>query len=136
MYLLLTSFFLSLLSILFMIGKKVAWVRDRHIVVKENQTNPLAPDLQKIQNTALDGLKNLGKLVIFTILKIYVKLGNFLKNKYSELKTKIKNLKNQNQTNSGLLGIETNKFLKVVSEYKNKLSKMKNNIDEEEEKKM
>ncbi len=135
MYTLLSLFFISLFSIIFMIGRKLALVRNGNVVVEENRPYQFVPDFDKLRQALMDGLKKLVKLVVFITLKLYVKFSNFLKNKYSELRTRIKNMRHKNQGSSSLLGTETNKFLKVIGEYKNKISQMKDDINEEEKEK-
>ena len=130
MYTLLTLFFLSLTCIVFMIGRKLALVRGGHIV-EENRPHPLTPDLRKAKHFTFWSIKMVLDIIILIILKIYVKSSNFFKNQHRKVQMGIRALKQKNQNNI-LLNKEHNKFLKVMSDYKAKISAMKHKIHEEE----
>jgi hypothetical protein len=87
-----------------------------------------------MKSISFKGLKRFIDVSILIILRLYVKFINFLKNQYGKLKMKIKSMSQESRDGSGLLNREANKVLRVVSEYKNKISRMKKNIVEEETK--
>jgi hypothetical protein len=134
MYTLLILFFTSLFCIVVMIWRRLALVRSGSIVVEENLPHPFIPELHKIKRLSFKGLKKLLDIIIIIALRLYVKLVNFLKNQYGKIKMKIRSMSQENRDGSGLLNREANKVLKVVSEYKNKIHRMKKNIVEEEKK--
>lgn len=134
MYTLLTLFFISLSCVILMIGRKVMLVRSGHIVVEESIPHPFIPDIDKAKLQTLHGLKKLLHLTTFVTLRAYVKISNVIKKGYSEAKIKIQNLNRKNHIDNLSSRKEVSKFLKVITNYKRKISIMKNRIDEEEKK--
>ncbi len=118
-----------------MIGRKLVLIRNRDIyVAAEVLSQQIAPDVNKVKPFVVNVSKNLIKIAVFIILKIYVKMVNFLKVKYSEFRIKIAAMGRGNEGQTGFLRTETNKFLKTIAEYKNRVSRMKESIHREEEK--
>ncbi len=132
MYTLLTLFFISLASIILILGRKVMLVRSGHIVVPETIHHPFIPDIDRAKYVAAKGFRKFIYLATFVILRVYVKMVNFLKKAYSDTKTKIQNLNRKNHIDNLSAKKEVNKFLKVMTNYKKKISVMKNRIDEGE----
>ena len=135
MYTLLTLFFISLASIIIMLGRKVMLVRNGYIVVDENVPHPFIPDIHNVKQATFRGLRRTVNIAILVTLRIYVKLVNLAKGQYNKIRLKvISSISQENPDGNGLLKKEANKFLKVVSEYKHKITRMKRNIHEEEKK--
>lgn len=132
MYTLVTIFFASLLGIIIMIGRKLALVGDGANLDKD-YTHPFVSDLQRLKHFAVDGLHKYGHLSVVLILRFYVKFSNFLKLQYEEIKIKLADLNKKNGKNGDPVEkVEVSKFLKLVSEYKNKIREIKHKIHEEE----
>lgn len=132
MYILLILFFASLLSIIFIIGRKLFLIRNGQVVIREETVLKL-PEAEKIKDFILENLKKYGHLGLVEIIRFYVKTINFSKKKYEEIKTKIKNkniLKDLNENT--VEKVEVSKFLKMISEYKHKIKEIKHKIHEEE----
>ena len=134
MYIFLTLFFISLASIIFMIGRKLALVKSGQVVPPEH-SHVFVPDLQKIKQATGESAKKYGYLALVATFRFYIKTSDLLKNKYEELKIKIKNASNRRKNGGKEVMIpeqETNKFLKLISDYKHKIREIKHKIREEE----
>ncbi len=133
MYILLTSFFISLLGIIIMIGRKLAIVRGGQIVESEH-AHPFVPDIQKIKYLTIENIKKYEHLALVFIVRSYVRAVKFLKLRYEEIKIKIKNIsvKNKNGSMEEGAGQEVSGFLKIMSDYKHKIRAIKHKIKEEE----
>ncbi len=133
MYTLLILFFISLIGITFMVGRKLVLVKNGHIVTSY-PVHPFIPDLHKVRHLTFKSIKNTIYIISFITIKSYIKSSNFLKNKYIDLKNKIKNIHMERSLKAG--GIrgkaEVNKFLKLMSDYKHKIREIKHKINEEE----
>ncbi len=131
MSILLTLFFMSLASITFMIGRKLSLVRNGQIEMAENP-EAIVPDVHKLRHFTLRSFKKGVYLVTFLVLHVYVKSSNFTKKYYTVAKAKVQKAIKQHLANNITSRQETNKVLKVIAEYKKKISIMKNRIHEEE----
>ncbi len=110
-------------------------VRNGYIVVDENVPHPFIPDIHNIKQVAFKWFRRMLNIVILVTLRIYVKLVNLVKEQYNKIRLRvISSMSQENPDGNGLLKKEANKFLKVVSEYKHKITRMKRNIHEEEKK--
>ena len=136
MYTLLILFFTSLFCIVVMMWHRLVLIRAGTIVVEENLPHPFVPDIHKVKQLTFKGLRKTADVTILMTLRSYVKLLNLAKVQYNKIQLKIRNMSKENPDGNGLLKKEANKFLKVISEYKHKISRMKRNIHEEEEKNM
>jgi len=132
MYILLILFFVSLIGIIIMIGRKLAVIADGQIVEKDYD-HPFVPHLRKVKHLTFTNIKKYGHLSLVEILRFHFRSSNVLKNKYEEVKTKIKNVNKKNQAN-GKAGekVEVSKFLKMMSDYKQKIREIRHKIKEEE----
>ncbi|OGI57249.1 hypothetical protein A3B85_00205 [Candidatus Nomurabacteria bacterium RIFCSPHIGHO2_02_FULL_37_13] len=132
MYFLFILFFVSLISIAIMIGRKLASARNGEIT-EQKHSHPFVPNLQKIKHLVFENTKKYGHLSVVAILRFYIRFSNFLKYKYEEIKIKIKNANTKNHANGDLSEkVEVSKFLKIISDYKNKIKEIKHKIREEE----
>ncbi|OGI63357.1 hypothetical protein A2818_01445 [Candidatus Nomurabacteria bacterium RIFCSPHIGHO2_01_FULL_40_12] len=129
MSLILIPFFISLIGIVIMIGRKLALVQNGKIIEKE-YIHPFVPDFQKMKYVILESLEKYGHLSLVAILRSYIKITNFVKYQYEEIKIKIQNRRKEKILNGEIK--ETSKFLKMISDYKHKIRKIKHSIHEEE----
>ena len=91
------------------------------------------PHLEKVKDLAVKNIKKYGHLSLVVTLRLYIRSTNFFKNKYEEIKIKIKNINTKNHANGDSSEkIEVSKFLKIISDYKRKIREMKHKIHEEE----
>jgi len=99
MYILLILFFTSLTSIIFMIGRKLFLLQDGQTV--SNTDVPFEiPHLEKVKHFTLKNIKKYEHIILVEILRFYVRFANLLKNKYQELKIKIRNKIIKNDINN------------------------------------
>jgi hypothetical protein len=94
-----------------------------------------AVNWDEVKNTISRNLKKYGQIIIFVSLRIYILSVHNLKQHYFRLAEKIKKIIRQNFQRADkdpLEKQEVSKFLKVVSEYRQKIKKMKRRIKAEE----
>ena len=131
MYILLILFFVSLIGITFMIGRKFLMLQNGQILNREEIIFG-APLIEEWKILTIKNIKKHGYIGLVATIRFYVRSTNTLKNKYQEVKVKVKNLHSKN-TNGELAGKrEVSKFLKMISEYKHKIREIKHKIKEEE----
>lgn len=128
-YFILILFFLSLFSIVFMIGRKLAVIKHEQGITEKEIVLEI-PYLKNIKHLTFKNIKKHGYTLAVITVRYYVRGTNFLKNKYEKMKVRIMNRGN----NKGASGEnrEISKFLKVVSEYKHKIRRIKHEIKKEE----
>jgi hypothetical protein len=135
MYLPLIFFFLSLFGIIIMLWRELVLVRSGQVTTTTEHLHPFVPDLQKIKYLILKLIKKSGYILIFVTIRSYLLSSKFIKEKSKII---LKEIKNKIKKNSGdsLNEItekkEVSKYLKVISEYRQKIKKMKKMIKEEE----
>ncbi len=134
MYTLLTLFFISLSCIILMLGRKVMLVREGYIVVEESIPHPFIPDINKVKYLTFKGLKKLLYTVTFLVIQAYVKAINFTKKVWNTVKIRFQEMTRENHIDNLSSGKESNKFLRVITDYKKKITVMKNRIDASEKK--
>ncbi|HEY4503208.1 MAG TPA: hypothetical protein VJC14_02135 [Candidatus Paceibacterota bacterium] len=135
MYIILILFFVSLASIIFMIGRKLVLVKGGHVAETEH-SHIFVPDIEKIKQVTTVHAKKYGYAALVTTLRLYIKSSNILKDKYNKLRTKIKERRNRNKGDAEIILEEqkANKFLKMISDYKHKIREIKHKIKREEDK--
>ena len=133
MYLPLILFFLSLVGIIAMIWFKLALVRNDQ-VVKIQHPHPFVSDLEKIKHSTFKNTKKFGYVALFVTFRFFIKSSNFIKTKSRMLAKELKDklVKNKNGIGETMEKKEVSKYLKVISDYRQKIRKMKHRIKEEE----
>jgi len=128
-YFLLILFFTSLFSIIIMIGRKLFLLQSGQI---SSNTEVLleVSHLEKVKLFTVKNIKKYERILLVEILRLYIRFSNFLKNKYREIKIKIRNRNKKNNLNSEKR--EISKFLKIIGDYKNKIREIKHKIKKEE----
>ncbi len=129
MYFLLILFFTSLLGIIFMIGRKLMMLQNGQVLNRE-EVLLKTPYLEEWKQTTIKKIKEHGHAGLITTIRFYVRSTNLLKNKYQKIKNAVKDLHSK-KLNEGEKK-EVSKFLKMISEYKQKIRRIKNKIHEEE----
>ncbi len=131
-YFLLILFFGSFLGIIFMIGKKLSLVRGGQILEKEEALFEF-PHWDNIREIVIKNTKKYGHAGLVEAIRFYVKITNFLKEKYAKMKIKLKNINTKKNSNGNEVEkVEVSSFLKMVSNYKQKIQEIKQTIHEEE----
>lgn len=131
MNLLLILFFISLAGIIFMIGRKLILLQTEPVPTGSNFLFEI-PDSKDVKHIAAKNIKKYGFILLVITIRSYVKTLNYTKKKSNELYDKAHKIitRNKIETNNG--NREVSKFLKKVSEYKQKINKIKHQIVEEE----
>ena len=91
--------------------------------------------LGELKHLTIRNIKRHGYTGLVTIIRLYIKSSNFIKNKNKQIKIKIKDKlsKHSSRLNGDLpKSQEIPKFLKIISEYKQKIREIKHKIHEEE----
>jgi hypothetical protein len=111
-----------------MIGRKLVVLQGSSEIgnIKED------PYLEEWKHATVKNIKKYSYLLLVAIIRIYVHSSNFIKLKYQELKLKIKNRFGKNKENEEAEK-EASKFLKMITDYKHKIRKIRRQIKEEEE---
>ena len=131
---LLILFFISLVGIIFMIGKKMIFLKNNQVIIEEGYTFG-APHVDEIKYVTVKKLKEYGYILVVTTIRFSMKSSKFIKNTSEVVYRKIKDklLKSKNGIEEEVSDKkEVSKFLKMVSEYKHKLNRIKHKIKEEE----
>ncbi|MEK7175646.1 MAG: hypothetical protein AAB693_02505 [Patescibacteria group bacterium] len=133
-------FLISLIGIIGMVvAKSIIIEKDKLILQSIQQEHPLSEDFQKIKKFLRGKFKNYTYFLTFIILRFFINLINFLKEKIYINSKKISAKYNS------MLGIDENKinglqeepspFVKTMSEYKEKIRKIKFKIKKENKEK-
>jgi hypothetical protein len=118
-----------------MIGRKLALVRSGGEISSIYHVHPFVPELQKIKNATLKNTKKLGYIIIYITLRFFIKSSNLIKNTSILIVEKLKNKFKKNKGSDSMSNPEKKEvsgYLKVISEYRHKIRKMKHIIKEEE----
>ncbi len=90
-------------------------------------------DLDKVKHRAVENFKKIEHNLIWVILRTYLISRNFINRKRKEITLKIKNGLNKNRENNILEEKkEVSKYIKIISEYRQKIKHIKHKIKEEE----
>ena len=130
MYFLLILFFGSLLSITFMIGRKLIILQGGQ-VTHGSEAVLSASYLEELKQTTVKNIRKYSYFGLVSVIRFYFRFSNLLKKRYEEARVKVKNLRGKKLTNEEKR--EVSGFLKMISEYKHKIRKIKSQIKEEEE---
>lgn len=131
-YFLLVLFFASLLSIMFMIWRKLALVKSGQYYIKEDASFEI-PYLEEARDIIIKNLKRYEYLSLVIIVKFALQFSNFLKNKSKELSVKIQNIHLKNQSTREIKEkFATSNLLKLIYNYKRKIKRITYKIKQEE----
>jgi len=132
-------FFTALLSIGFMLGRKLFMLKKSGMlenrVFGDEDFVFIVPDVEEISSVAGKNLKKIGYVALVSGMRIYMLSSNFLSKKYEDVKSKVIEIKNKNNIGARIIKSErkeASKFLKVIGEYKTKIKRIKRKIKEEE----
>lgn len=132
LYFLLVLFFSSLISIIFMIGKKLVMIKNGRYEIVEEATFEI-PYIKEAKDLTVEGIKKYEHLSLVFIVKSYFKFINFIKHAHVEWKNKIKNIHIKKYPNGELIEkIESSKVVKFVSGYKHRIKEIVHKVKEEE----
>jgi hypothetical protein len=136
MSIILILFLLSLSAIAVMIGRKLVSVRQGDsMVIDSEEVLFEIPYINEVKELTTKNVKRYGYLGLVTTIRLYFRSSNLVKHAYRGTKGKVKIVIEKNRNllpKSPLENQEVSRFLESVSEYKQKLSKIKHKIKEEE----
>lgn len=118
-----------------MIGRKLTLVKEIQ-TIEIDYAHPFIPDLEKMKDLLNRNTKKYGYLGLVLIIKFHLRSSKFLKQKYEKVKTKIKDMGIKSKDHFGadeMVGQEVSGFLKMISDYKQKIRTIKHKIKKEEE---
>jgi hypothetical protein len=130
MYFLLTLFFVSLFGIAFMIGRKLLILQDTQGGTEEEIFLEI-PYIEEWKHLTIKGVRKHSYNGLVTIIRLYVRSSNFIKNKYEKIITEIDKKRKEHIIKRSKK--EVSRFLKTVSDYKHKIREIKHRVAEEEE---
>jgi hypothetical protein len=113
-----------------MIWKKLPILGNGQILDDTGKAFFELPYLKEVKHLTVQGAKKHGYSLLVLIVRSYIQSTNFLKEKYTEIKTKIKERINKKHENGEKK--EISKFLKIIGDYKNKIREITHKIKNEE----
>ena len=131
MYFLLILFFVSFFGIIIMIGRKLVLLRNGQVLAREEILFGI-PHIEKVKDLFIKNLKKYGHISLVMTIRFYVRSTNLLKNKYGEIKIKIRDMTQKSLHGNSSEKTEVSKFLKMILDYKRKIREIKHKIHEEE----
>ena len=131
MYFLLILFFASFFGIIIMIGRKLVLLRNGQVLAREEILFGI-PHIEKVKDLFIKNLKKYGHISLVMTIRFYVRSTNLLKNKYGEIKIKIRDMTQKSLHGNSSEKTEVSKFLKMILDYKRKIREIKHKIHEEE----
>ena len=132
MSIVLILFFISLLSIVFMIGQKLVLLRNG-LVVKNNFSIEI-PDIHEVRYLIFQKTRKYGYVSLIATIRFYVVSVNLFKKNYQKTKSKTMILVSKyipHRVKRAQVK-EISGFLKKISDYKHKIKRIKHQIKEEE----
>lgn len=132
MYILICLALISFVAMYFMLWRKLALVRNG-AVVEGAHAHPFVPDLENLKKLAHKNTRWLAYKTLVTALRLHIRGSNTLKNKYGELKQKIREIRDKNGNGLPQAKPEVSNFLQLITDYKNKIRHIKHKIKKEEE---
>jgi hypothetical protein len=118
-----------------MIGRKLLMLQSGKIeIIHSGEDIAGTPYfLEEWKHLIFKSVKMYSYVMLVETIRLYFRLNNLSRNKYQEIKSKLKELYDTRQRIGNLEKREVSKFLKMVSEYKGKIRKIKDRVKEEEE---
>jgi len=132
MYFLLILFFGSLVGITFMVGKKLVLLKNGEVIYHHDAEEFFKDFFKSLKHESVKYFKKYGYIGLVATVRLYVHLANFLKRKYQETKIKFKEIYQRKVKKEVVEKREVSGFLKLISEYKHKIRKIRRQIKEEE----
>lgn len=131
MYFFFILFFVSLIGIAFMVSKKLYAIEQGRLTPGQ-ALHLEAPNFEEIRTRVWKLTKQLGYFLLVETIRVYVKSLEFAKKKLTAIELKLASLKNRHGESAVSLKRRSNKILKTVSDYRNKIGRIKQEIREEE----
>jgi uncharacterized membrane-anchored protein YjiN (DUF445 family) len=116
-----------------MIGRKLLTLRNGTLISTEEKFAIKIPNLHEVRYIVTRGTSKYGFIALVVILRIYVLSGHSIKKTSKKIHHKIKELHKKYLPHKHKEEVkEASKFLKMMSDYKQKVKRIKHQIKEEE----
>ncbi|MFA6520606.1 MAG: hypothetical protein WCT44_03310 [Candidatus Paceibacterota bacterium] len=112
-----------------MIGRKLLLLQNGQIL-ERSEFVLKAPVLEEWKHSTIRGARKHSYNALVATIRFYFRASSLIKNSYQGIKTKIKDLGRKETVENEKR--EISKFLKVISEYKHKIRRIKQKVKEEE----
>lgn len=113
-----------------MIGRKLLILQDVRGETREEIFLEI-PYMEEWKHLTMRGIKKHSYDGLVAVIRLYVRSSNFVKNKYEKILREIENKRKEHIIKRGKK--EVSRFLKTVSDYKQKIREIKHRVTEEEE---
>jgi hypothetical protein len=114
-----------------MIGRKLVMLQNGQMQILSKEEIILkTPYLEELKQVTVKKLKVAGHKGLVETIRFYIKSSNLLKNKYQDVKIRVKSIRRKDLEETEKK--EISKFLKIISEYKRKIRKIKEKVKKEE----
>ena len=100
-------------------------------VVVHSSENLIRDSYEEWKHATIKNIKKYSYVRLVGTIRFYVHALNFIKRQYETLKVKVKNIIAKKKKNN-VVKTEPSKFLKMISDYKHKIRKIRHQINEEE----
>lgn len=130
-------FFISLVAIAFIIGRRLFILRREQkeigdVEIEYNEYLFEIPNIHTLKSLAIVNTKKVGYFMAVLSIKYYMKSSNFLKKQSVLLYKKIKEKINKKSDSPIQVEKPASNFLKTVKEYKQKIDRIKHKVKREE----
>jgi len=115
-----------------MIGRKLVVLSNGNTRVFDTEEISGVPFIEDLKEKTTKNIKKYGYVGLVGLMRGYFRSKNFLKIKYQEVKEKTMAFKNKKTENISSEKKEASKFLKMVTDYKYKIRRIKEDIENEE----
>ena len=122
-------FFVSLLAIVYMLGRKFMALSRASSPAGEDDAIVINPDLESIQYIAVKNLKKYGYVLMLVSLRLSLRTGKWIKDKWYIILSRFQSNRDMESTDGEK---EISNFLQNISDYKKKIKEMKEKIKREE----
>jgi hypothetical protein len=112
-----------------MIGRKLVLLQNGKVLQTEENVFE-TPSFEEWKYSTVKNIKKYGYNGLVTTIRFYIRGTVFLKNKFEDLKIKVKNIRQKKLNEEEKR--EVSGFLKKISEYKQKIRNIKERVKEEE----
>lgn len=126
-------FFISLAAIIFIVGRRLILIENanKYHHISEIFVSDIL-DFDNLKHSAMKNGRKLGHSFMWMILRAYILSSNFINKKWKVVLEKIKSKLHKHRNEDETQEKEGSKYIKIISEYKQKIKRMKHKIKEEE----
>ncbi len=131
-YVILIIFFTSLVSIIFMIARKLVVLGNGNCSIPDNASFEV-PYVEETKNFLGESIKKLEHVALVFIIRFLIQTKNFFQNMIEDMKNVLRNLHFKKYPNGELIEkIENSKLLKMTNRYRRKIKDITRQVKKEE----